>query len=255
MKKEVNFSFIANCLFLLVAVSFSYFWVNNPEVSVYTLQFVGLLIIFYFANYYFNTKGGKIFNRKTLILDAVIFTMIIYLIVSSTGYFSSSLFFLFYFLAFGVALLFEPGVALVLMLIICLFLLSKVNEGSLYDNLAKIISLVLVAPLAVFFGRQFLIAQEAKKRIKILKDWGRFLEKDLEKTNRDFSKTEENTLLFLVLEAKDGLVDIIERTSKVLGTKINAVQKEELEKVRKKAIRLLDKAKYLKKEVDERTDE
>jgi len=194
-------------------------------------------------------------NKKTLILDAIIFTMIIYLLVSTTGYFSSPLFFLFYFLAFGVALLFEPGISLVLMFVISGFLFGKINEGNFYDNLAKIFSLVLVSPLAVFFGRQFLLAQAAKKRIKILRDWGHYLEKDLDKTKKELGETEKDTLLFLSLEAKNGLIEIIDRVSRLLSMRLTVVQKDEIEKIRKKAKELLGRANQLEKEVDKRTDE
>jgi len=255
MKKWLNFSFAANSLFLLVAVSFSYFWVNNPGVSLYTLQLVGLLVIVYFGNYLVNTKGGKVYNRKTLILDAVIFTMITYLLVSSTGYFASPLFFLLYFLAFGVALLFEPAVSLVLILIICVCLLGKINEGNFYDNLAKLISLILISPLAVFFGRQYLLVLAAKNKIKILRDWGKVLEKDLKKTSEEFGETEKDTLLFLALLLKNGLIEILDRASKLLSTNLNVVAKEEVERIRAQAKKLLVQADKLANEVDKRTDE
>jgi len=255
MKKNINFSFIANSAFLIVGLGFSYFWVNDPTISSYTLQLIGLLVIVYFGNYFLNTKRGKVMNKKTLVLDAVIFTMITYLLVSTTGYFSSPFFFLFYFLAFGVALLFEPAIAVVLMVLICLSLVGKIGEGGIYGNIAKLGSLVLVSPLAIFFGRGYLKTLEADKKIKILETWGKKVEKDLKENDKKMSETEEDTLLFLSLDLKEGLTNIYERCAGVMSGKISYIQKEEMERIRKEAKRLLEKANKLKEGVDERTDE
>jgi len=244
-------SFIVNTIFLLLAVSFSYFWVSNPVISPYSLQLIALLVLVYFVNYFVFAKKD-FYQKSTLILDSIIFTMIIYLLVSSTGNFQSPLFFLFYFLAFGVSLLFQPATSLVLMGIIVFFLSKSIHLGNLYDNFAKAISLLLVAPLSVFFGRQYLKAQEAQKRIKILKDYTKVVEKDLKKTGEELTETQTHTLLWYALNLKDGLLAVLDITSLLLSDigRMTFSQRERVGKIREIISKLLKQSEKLKEEIE-----
>lgn len=83
------------------------------------------------------------------------FSGVILLIVSSTGNLNSSLFFFLYFLLFGLAFLAKPASSFVFLLGIILFFLPDTLKGDLTNNLVKLSSLLLIAPIAYFFGREF----------------------------------------------------------------------------------------------------
>ena len=82
-------------------------------------------------------------------------TAIVLLIINSTGNLNSSLFFFLYFLLFGLAFLAKPATSLVFLLGIILFFIPETLKGDTTNNLIKLGSLLLIAPIAYFFGREF----------------------------------------------------------------------------------------------------
>jgi len=215
--------FILHSLFLIAAVVLAYIWTTHPELSYYTLQLTAVFILFFFLNQFISRRRRQ---RVNLTIDAVIFTMVILLLVSSTGGLTSPLFFLIYFLMFGLALLFEP------------------------TEILQLFSLLLITPLALFFGRQYLQLLESEEKIKILEEESQILEGEIEKEETD-------TLLWTTLELKKDLADILDRVSTLLADvgHLTVRQKENLEKIREKAKNLLKTGQKLKEEVDKTTDE
>ena len=139
-------------LFLVFSVALTFLWTQNPSLTPYNLQAVGLLLLFYFAGKFIS--GPK--ARLTALLDAVIFTILILFLVITTGGVHSPLFFLLYFLLFAVSLLFEPTAAIVISLLLVLFFSFNLRFD--FDNpaLINLTSLLLITPLASLFGRKFL---------------------------------------------------------------------------------------------------
>ena len=112
--------FLLHSLFLIIAVVLAFFWTTNPQFSYYNLQLIAVFVLFFFINQIIARHRRQKIN---LTIDAVIFTVIILLLVISTGGLTSPLFFLIYFLMFGLALLFEPLISVSLAVIIALFFL------------------------------------------------------------------------------------------------------------------------------------
>jgi len=248
--------FLLHSLFLLLAVVVAFFWTKSPTLSVYTLQLIAAFILLFFANHLFFRRQIKSQKTKSLppklnlTLDAVVFTMVVMLLVYSTGGLTSPLFFLVYFLMFGLALLFEPLVTVSLAgAMILIFLITPTTQEPLTEAL-QLFSLILITPLALFFGSQYLKVLESEEKIKILREEGKILEEQIKKEETD-------TLLWTSLNLKQGLSEILDEVSNLLSdlAHLTISQKERLLKIRTRALKLLKTGEKLKEEVDRTTDE
>lgn len=239
--------FLLHSLFLISAVVLAFFWTANPFLSIYTLQLTAVFILLFFLNQFLaRRRRGKI----NLTIDAVVFTMVVMLLVTSTGGLTSPLFFLIYFLMFGLALFFEPLITISLAMAMVLFFLISPSKQEPLTELFQLFSLLLITPLALFFGKQYLEVLKDEEKIKILEEE--------EKIAQEQIKTEEtNVLLWATLELKTGLMTILDEVSHLLGdvSHLTVSQKEKLLKIRQRALHLLETGKKLKEEVDRTTDE
>jgi hypothetical protein len=242
--------FLLHSAFLILAVVLVFFWTNVPELSVYTLQLIALFVLAYFVNQFYFRRKKQVFSRTNLTIEAIIFTMVVLLLVASTGGLTSPLFFLTYFLMFGLALLFEPLITFSLALaMVFFFLLRPVKETLLQEGL-QLLSLLLVTPLAMFFGRQYLKLLADEEKIKILQEESQIIEEEIKKEETD-------VLLWSSLELKRGLTEILHQTSEMLAdlSHLTLKQKEKLSKIRQTASNLLRASQQLKEEVDQTSDE
>ncbi len=98
-----------------------------------------------------------------------VFTITVALLLSIflTGGLQSSLFFLLYFLLFGIVFLFEPETVFILLIGICAVFLQPILEGGeLFGNLIKIGSLVGLSPISYFFGLEFKRRDNLERKIE-----------------------------------------------------------------------------------------
>jgi hypothetical protein len=234
-------SFFIHSLFLLSAIILTWFWTSNPGLSLYNLQLIALFVIFYFLSHFLSKSA---FLTSTI--DAIIFTIVILLLVTSTGGLSSPLFFLIYFLLFAVSLLFEPAITLVLTAAIFVFFWPS---PLVLNSLIQLLSVLLILPLSVFLGRQYLKVLEAHQEIKILK-------KESQKLEKSITSEETDSLLWLSLNLKEGLLQIIHLTADLLSGLgyLTLTQKEKLEKIHQIAKDLLKSGQKLKEKIDRETD-
>ena len=239
--------FLLHTLFLIIAVALAFFWTSNPSFSYYNLQLIAVFILFFFINQILARHHR---HKINLTIDAVIFTVIILLLVISTGGLTSPLFFLIYFLMFGLALLFEPLISVSLTAVIVLFFLFTPTKKEPLNELLQLFSLLLITPVALFFGKQYLKVLQDEEKIKILEEEEEIIEEQME-------KEETNILLFTCLELKKGLTEILDQTSHLLAgvSHLTVDQKERLFKIRERAVILLQSGKKLKEEIDKTTDE
>ena len=240
-------NFLIHSLFLITAVVLTYLWTSSADLSTYTIQLIAVFILFYFANQFAFKK--KPLNKTKKIIDALIFTLVILLLVGSTGSLSSPLFFLVYFLMFGLALLIGPTatLALALAMVLLFGLTSEKTEPA--REAMQLFSLLLVAPLASFFSSQYLKALEAEDKITILKKESGILEEQIKDEETDI-------LLWTSLNLKQSLVNILEETTDLLSdvAHLTHKQKEKIMKIKQNASKLLATGQSLKEEVDKKTD-
>lgn len=224
--------------FLLAAILLTFVWTSNPVLSGFTLQLVAILIILYFLNRFWQRNKFGV----TLAIDGLIFALVSLLLVAETGGLTSPLFFILYILLFGLALLYDPLITLIFCLVLSFFFYSQVKD---LTGLVQIIGLLLITPIALFFGRQYLRLLEEESKIKVLEIRKGTLEKEV-------SQQERETLLWLNLDFKDHLIQIMEVSSNLLAdvSKLTSSQREGLKTIRENAKRLLRLGGKLKGEIE-----
>ncbi len=203
--------FVFQALVLILSFIFTFVWKETPLVS-YTVPLVGILIVLYIllsarrGGKGFLSLGGEgpwgIFFLNTVIL----------LLIFSTGSIDSALFFLLYFLGFGIAFVFEPTVVFIFALGVILTFLPDAIKGDLLVNLLKIGSLLLISPLAFFFGRQYRQTDKQNEEIEALEERTReaadTISEDIEEVIKDEKanlKGEDMEKLNEVLEETEDL--------------------------------------------------
>ena len=238
-------------ILLLLAAAFTFFWHNNPGLSQYSLQLSSLLLaVFLFHNLLGRKKITNIsFIQYQSISNSLTITLLLLLLVLDTGGLTSPLFFTLDFLLFGLSLLFNPSLGLLVGLALSLLFLLN---NSLIDlnSLTNLISLILVAPLARFFGTQYLRLLEGQKQIKVLKHQSNQLETNL-------SQEEGNTLLWLTLNFHNKMsqsLDLISQISSQLAT-IPYHQQEKLKSLYLDLKELFKSGQELKDKIDKITDD
>lgn len=238
---------LVHSLYLVLTVFFIWFWTNNAVLSLYSLQLTGLLVVLYFG-LRFLLKDGK-----EMILDVVVFTAILLVVLASTGGLGSPLFFLVYFLLFSVALLFDPPTTLTLTLALILFFVNSLTSTR---AALQLLSLLFIAPLAIFFGKQYLRLLETQKKIKILAKKSKELSAISYQQSTQLANEETNTLLWLSLNFKNSLLPIIHLTAELLSDlgHLTLNQKEKLQSVHETAKELLKSGEKLKEKIDRETD-
>ncbi len=202
--------FFSQSLILILSFVIIFVWQQTP-LSSYTVPILGLLIFVYLLlsarkrGKGFLTMGGEgpwgIFILNTLI----------FLLIFSTNGLYSPIFFLLYFLAFGIAFVFEPLSVFIFILGAILVFMPQALTDDVTGNMLRLGSLVLISPLAFFFGNEYKKTEqnEAKieameERIKeaadiIAEDVDEILEdekdalkdKDIEKLNEILEETED----------------------------------------------------------------
>ncbi len=140
-------------LLLLLSFGCIFIW-QQTNLSQYTLELLGLLLVCYTAIALKRKNFDFLHNVKNDLWGLFILNTVIVLVVLMSGNFSSPLFFLLYFLSFGIAFAFSFPTVLVFMIGIIGLFLPLGLRGDVFRNLAMLGSLVFLCPVAFFFGKK-----------------------------------------------------------------------------------------------------
>ncbi len=205
-----------------------FLWSENILTSNYTLQLCGALIILY-------TVSKKVLlatyhNFDPNILTILATNAITQLLILSTGGASSPLFFLYYFLIFAFALIYESYQSFTIAICTATIYLVKTNFEFDILTLANLFSLLLISPLAQSFAKIMIKNLEAEGKISLLKD--------------NIKKEETDSLLWLATEAKPTINTVINSVTDLiifLNSSRNNIQfpKSFLDKIKSIQIDLL----------------
>jgi hypothetical protein len=123
------------------------------------------------------------------------------------------------------------------------FLFTPTKEEPLKEAL-QLFSLLLITPIAMFFGKQYLKVLQDEEKIKILEEEEEILEQQIKKEETD-------VLLWTSLELKRGLTEILDQTSYLLAdvSHLTVNQKERLFRIRERATHLLQSSVKLKEDI------
>ena len=182
---------IVHTLTLIVAIAIS-FIIPKTNLANYDLQIGASLFIILFLSKKFLIANSS----RSRLMESVIFSLIILLVVNTTGGVNSPFFFLIYFLVFSLSLLLKPVISLTTTItLVILFLLTlPANQG--LKQLLPIISLAFLTPFAMLLGQEYIEIQKSKVKSQ---------------------KSKEETFLFLSLLLKNHLKNIKTAVENFLG--------------------------------------
>jgi hypothetical protein len=173
---------------LLVSFGVAFVWSISPLES-YTVEALGGLVLAYFAIAFIRKKRNPKAERFSSSSDIFILNTAIILLITITGNLYSPLFFLLYFLGFGITFIFEPATVFVFTIgVILVFLPEAMKNGSV-ESYIRIGSVGLISPLAYFFGREYKDRDEQETEIESMQDRSqeaaKTIAKDVEKVLQD----------------------------------------------------------------------
>lgn len=187
---------LTEAILIIFSFLFVFLWQSSP-LSSYTIPFLGFLIFVYLL---VSAKSKKLSylndggNKSVIVLN----TAILLFIVSTNGL-HSPLFFLLYFILFGIAFVFRPIVVLVYVLAITGLFYPQLVQGDFINNVLKIGSLYLIAPLAFYFGTQYKKQEKTSQEVQHIEEEAEeVLENEPNMSQEDKSKLEE-----VILEAEN----------------------------------------------------
>ena len=186
-------------LLLLFSFALVFLWQASP-LSSYTLPIIGFLIIVYVVSSLATTKKGKQISLGGP-LGMFILNTIILLFVFSTGGLSSGFFFLLYFVVFALVFVFEPYTIIAFTIGIVLIFIPEAIKGDAVGNFIRLGSIILISPLAFFFGREYKKSGEREDAIE-----------SIEKDVKEVIKKEK---VNLSKEDLEKLSDVVEETKKL----------------------------------------
>ncbi len=164
---SVSKKVFVHSILVALALGLSYFIAKTP-LAEYSLQISGLLVALYMLISFlirkkFLTAGSRV------VFDIFIFSFAVSFLLFTTGGFTSPIFFLTYFLLFGMALLSAPVTSVVAALVFAiLFVLTP--RSDFWTEILQIVSLIAIAPISTMFGKQYIQILKDGQKIQVLKN-------------------------------------------------------------------------------------
>lgn len=143
-----------HALLLFFAFGLVFVW-EQTSLAGYTVQFLAILVLAYFIFGYIRKKHNPTSEPFGNASDIFILTSAILLIINLTGNLYSPLFFLLYFLGFGITFIFEPVSVFIFTIATVLIFLPQALKNNSLESYIRLGSVVLISPLAYFFGMEF----------------------------------------------------------------------------------------------------
>lgn len=188
--------FILHSLTLIVSFCIIFIW-NLSPLSDFTVQALAIMVILYTLTTVIRRKTNKNPQQFGGVSDIFILNTAIFLLVSATGDIYSPLFFLLYFLGFGITFIFEPATVFVYVIGAILVLLPEALKNGSMESFIRIGSIALISPLAFFFGQNYKDRDKEQEEVEamvertkdaadtIAKDVQEVLEKDKQNLNAE----------------------------------------------------------------------
>lgn len=161
--------FLWHTLLLIAAFGLSFGWESSPLTD-YTIQGLGLLVVIYLILSLIRRKRHPEQAAFGTATDIFILTTAIILLISITGMLYSPLFFLLYFLGFGITFIFEPASVFIFTISTVLIFLPEALKNGSIESFLRLGSIVLISPLAFFFGQEYRDRDEEETEIQAMQE-------------------------------------------------------------------------------------
>lgn len=152
---------VVQSLILLGSIAFVFVWQNSPLAS-YTIPLLGFLV-FLFLLLSARKKGFNPIVGNNELFGVFTLNTVILLLILSTGEFSSPLYFLLYFVEFGIAFVFEPPLVFLFVVCVTALFISNALQNDPTGNIIRLGSLALLSPLAFLFGKEYKQKEKTQK--------------------------------------------------------------------------------------------
>lgn len=128
------------------------------------LGFIGVIILSYALFKKKRRRNQEIFVGSNKEIYIILVTAL--LIVFYTGGIKSVVFFLIYFLLFGITFTFQPSIILLFLICLIALFLPQALQDDVFGNMTKLSSLLILAPIAFFFGREYRKREKLQEKIQ-----------------------------------------------------------------------------------------
>ncbi len=155
--------FVKESALILLSFVVVFVW-QQTILADYTIHALVLLTLSYLILTARKKEFSLIDKTGDSLSITILMTMIL-LLVFSTGGLTSTLFFLLYFLAFGITFAFEPATVFIFLIAVALIFFPNLFNDDVVSNFLHIGVLLIISPIAFIFGRQ--IKKDLKNEIKI----------------------------------------------------------------------------------------
>lgn len=167
------FTPLSHIIFLSLAILFAFYWSQNPNLSPYSIQIIGLLILFYFVNYF---QNNKTVNK---LLDSLIITMVVLLVILTTGGLESPALPLVFILAVFISLMLHPLTAVPIITLIGILLERDSTLKGLSTDTFQIYVWLIIPPIISLISKQYLRLLESQQKIKIIETQEKIAENEV----------------------------------------------------------------------------
>lgn len=164
---------------LILVSSFILIYIEEQFLSDYRAQIIGLLIIGYFAVAFLRNKYQHDLQTFNHASDIFIVNSVVLLLIIATGSLYSPIFFLLYFLCFGITFIFEPISVFIFAIGAVLIFLPQALTNYALESFIKIGSLFIIAPLAFFFGKEYKDRERLDKKLESTKKSAQKISQDI----------------------------------------------------------------------------
>lgn len=207
------------------ALGLSYLIAKTP-LSEFSLQISGILVAVYMAVSLLVRK--RFLNPSSRVpFDIFVFSFAVSLLLFSTGGFTSPVFFLTYFLLFGIALISAPITSVVAALVFAiLFILTPKTD--FWTEVLQIVSLLAIAPVSLAFGKQYLQILKNEQKIKLLKNVGQDFIEEIKSQEEEVKNWTEGDFRLKLVNVQKYLGELLKdpSLSKSKKEKINELYSE-----------------------------
>lgn len=157
--------FLKESALILLSFVIVYIW-QQTFLSQYTIHTLVALTILYLL-LTARKKEFSLLEKAGDVTSVFVLTVMILLLVFATGGLNSTVFFLLYFLSFGLTFAFEPATVFIFTILLTLIFIPDALNNDVFGNFVHIGSLYLIAPFAFFFGKE--MKKEEKEKAKLTK--------------------------------------------------------------------------------------